>query len=148
MQQVKLLGGFAPTISMEQLAYDCRLLNAATRRGPAAARLLRDLHADSDSALDPQAYVLRPEVVLDLSRQIVADQNGPFSRSVTAARATIEILRRGAANGELMLDERETDWLDTLESQLETIPADEAAFTAEMLDECEKLDPRLYDLAI
>ena len=146
VQQIKLLGGYAPTVSMEQLAYDCRLINGATRRGPAAALLLRDLHADSDSLLDPQAYVLRPDVVFEIAAKIAADDNGPLSRSVTAARAAIDALRAGRADGRLQLDEREADWLDTLEEQIETIPLDESAFIEEMIEECEKLDPALYDL--
>lgn len=147
VQHIKLLGGFAPTVSLEQLAYDCRLMNEATHRGPDVARLLRDLHADSDSRLDPQAYVLRPDVVFEISEKIVADQNGGLSRSVTAAQAAIDALRRGLASGRLKLAEREADWLDTLETQIETIPADEEAFIHEMLNECEKLEPKLYDLA-
>jgi len=146
IQHIKLLGGFAPVVSMEQLAYDCRLMNEATRRGPDVARLLRDLHADSDSRLDPQAYVLRPDVVFEISKKIVADQNGGCSRAKTAALAAVDALRRGVANKELHIDEREAGWLDTLESQLETIPDDESEFIAEMVDECEKLNPKLYDL--
>jgi methanol---5-hydroxybenzimidazolylcobamide Co-methyltransferase len=146
VQHVKLLGGYAPTVSMEQLAYDCRLMNEATRRGPEAARMLRDLHADSDSLLDPQAYVLRPDVVLNISKQIANDTNGGLSRSVTAARAAIAALRQGIAQGRLLMDEQEIGWLDTFEAQIDTIPEDEARFTAEMLDECENLKPAVYGL--
>ncbi|HEY5465444.1 MAG TPA: methyltransferase MtaB domain-containing protein [Clostridia bacterium] len=146
VQHIKLLGGFAPTVSMEQLAYDCRLLNEATRRGPDAALLLRDLHADSDSRLDPQAYVLRPDIVFEISGKIVADQNGAFSRARTAAQAAVDALRQGLSAGRLSLDVRETGWLDTLESQIASIPDDEEEFIAEMLEECEKLNPAIYDL--
>ena len=144
IQHIKLLGGFAPVVSMEQLAYDCRLMNEATRRGPDAARLLRDLHADSDSRFDPQAYVLRPDVVFEISRKIVADQNGPLSRAKTAALAAIESLRGGLEQKRLILDDREAGWLDILESQIETIPDDVEKFTAEMIDECEKFNPEIY----
>lgn len=144
IQHIKLLGGFAPVVSMEQLAYDCRLMNEATRRGPDAARLMRDLHADSDSRFDPQAYVLRPDVVFEISRKIVADQNGPLSRAKTAALAAIESLRGGLEQKRLILDDREAGWLDILESQIETIPDDVEKFTAEMIDECEKFNPEIY----
>lgn len=144
IQHIKLLGGFAPVVSMEQLAYDCRLMNEATLRGPDAARLLRDLHADSDSRFDPQAYVLRPDVVFEISRKIVADQNGPLSRAKTAALAAIESLRGGLEQKRLILDDREAGWLDILESQIETIPDDVEKFTAEMIDECEKFNPEIF----
>jgi methanol---5-hydroxybenzimidazolylcobamide Co-methyltransferase len=146
VQHIKLLGGYAPIVSMEQLAYDCRLMNEATRRGPETALMLRDLHADSDSRLDPQAYVLRPDVVLDISKQIANDQSGGLSRTVTAARAAIDALRRGHTAGRLNMDRREAGWLDTFEAQIDTIPEDEDEFISEMLEECEKLDPRVYDL--
>lgn len=144
IQHIKLLGGFAPVVSMEQLAYDCRLMNEATLRGPDAARLLRDLHADSDSRFDPQAYVLRPDVVFEISRKIVADQNGPLSRAKTAALAAIESLRGGLEQKRLILDDREAGWLDILESQIETIPDDVEEFTAEIIAECEKFNPEIY----
>ena len=146
IQHIKLLGGFAPVVSMEQLAYDCRLMNEASRQGPGVARLLRDLHADSDSRLDPQAYVLRPDVVIEISQKIVSDQNGGLSRSKTAAQAAVDAMRRGLANGSLLMEDREAGWLDTIEEQIMTIPDDESAFISEMIDECEKLDPKLYDL--
>ena len=146
VQHIKLLGGFAPTVSMEQLTYDCRLFNQATKRGPETARLLRDLHADSDSAYDPQAYVLRPDVVLDLAAKIVADTKGPLSRSKTAARVTLEALRKAHADKQLQLDEREFEWLDRLDEQLETISDDPAAFTEEMKEESEAFDPTIYGL--
>ena len=84
IQNIKLLGGMAPTVSFEQLAYDCRLMNTATAKGPESALLLRDLHADSDSKLDPQAYVLRPDVVLDISKELVTVE-GHYPRAKKAA---------------------------------------------------------------
>ena len=32
VQNIKLLGGMAPTVSFELLAYDCRLMNEATAK--------------------------------------------------------------------------------------------------------------------
>jgi methanol--5-hydroxybenzimidazolylcobamide Co-methyltransferase len=49
IQNIKLLGGMAPTVAFEQLVYDCRLMNTASEKGAETAVLLRDLHADSDS---------------------------------------------------------------------------------------------------
>jgi methanol---5-hydroxybenzimidazolylcobamide Co-methyltransferase len=146
VQYIKLLGGYAPTVSMEQLTYDCRLMNEATRRGADTALMLRDLHADSDSSLDPQAYVLRPDIVFGISKKIVADQNGPFSRTLTAARAACDALREGVNNSRLVLDRRETSWLDTIETQIETISGGEDAFVSEMLDECSHINLRPYKL--
>ena len=62
VQNIKLLGGMAPTVSMEQLAYATRLLNEATEADQAT--LLRDWLVASDLGKDPQAFVLRRDVVL------------------------------------------------------------------------------------
>src|SRR6516165_694687 len=58
VQNIKLLGGMAPTCYVEQLIYDCRLMNQALAEGPQAALQLRQWMVDSDAALDPQAYIL------------------------------------------------------------------------------------------
>ena len=92
MQNIKLLGGMAPTVSMEQLAYATRLLNQAAQAGQATT--LRDWLVGSDMGKDPQAYVLRPDVVLKLAAEIVAEPTA-YLRTRRAALAVLEALRRG-----------------------------------------------------
>ena len=135
----------APTVSMEQLIYDCRLMNEAAARG--FNLKLRDLLADSDSRLDVQAYVLRPDVVLDISKELVKAE-GHYARSVAAARLTIDRMKKAAAEGKVSIPEREKDWLDTMEAQLDTLPQEEEKFIEEMVKECEseKFAPAKYDL--
>ncbi|MDR2470936.1 MAG: hypothetical protein LBD09_02345, partial [Treponema sp.] len=145
VQNIKLLGGMAPTVSFEQLVYDCRLMNEASARGKEAALLLRDLHADSDSPLDPQAYVLRPDVVLRISAALVKE-TGYYGRTKRAAELALEEIGRGHREGRLALSEREEESLHLLEDEIASLPADEAALTAEMMDDCEKLDPKKYDM--
>ncbi|MEI8201350.1 MAG: methyltransferase MtaB domain-containing protein [Eubacteriales bacterium] len=145
VQQVKLLSGFAPVVSTEQLIYDCRLMNLAAKKGHAL--LFRDLLVESDCYLDPQAYVLRPDVVFEISKAIVSEQS-PFLRTLKAARVTLAILRRAVDNKELYLDEREARWIDILDSQIEDIPEDEEAFIAEMKEEADetKYSPAEYGI--
>lgn len=147
VQNIKLLGGMAPTVSMEQLAYDCRLMNKATEQGFDRALLMRDLLCESDSRYDPQAYVLRPDVVLHLSEKIVKG-NDHFSRTKIAARAAVGALREALTEKRVVVDEKEYAWLDRMDAQLETIPDDEAQFIEEMLEECvsDKFVPTKYDL--
>lgn len=145
VQNIKLLGGMAPTVAFEQLVYDCRLMNAASARGEAAARLLRDLHADSDSFLDPQAYVLRPDVVLEIAKGIVA-QRGDYARAKKAAALALEAMEKAHAEGRLQLDEKELQWLDRLTGEVEDMPQSEKEFIEAMLPLCEKLDPRKYGM--
>ena len=145
VQQVKLLSGFAPTVSTEQLIYDCRLMNIAAKKGHAL--LMRDLLVESDCYFDPQAYVLRPDVVFEISKAIVSEQS-PFLRTLKAARVTLAILRRAVNNKELYLDEREAKWIDILDGQIEDIPDDEEAFIAEMKEEVDesKYNPAEYGI--
>ena len=145
VQQVKLLSGFAPIVSTEQLIYDCRLMNLAAKKGHAL--LFRDLLVESDCYLDPQAYVLRPDVVFEISKAIVSEQS-PFLRTLKAARVTLAILRKAVDNKELYLDEREAKWIDILDSQIEDIPEDEEAFIAEMKEEADetKYNPAEYGI--
>ena len=146
IQNIKLLGGMAPTVSFEQLVYDCRLMNGARERGEETALLMRDLHADSDSKLDPQAYVLRPDVVLDISKELVK-VDGYYPRAKKAALLAIEAMKKGYADKKLQLDDKETMWLDMLGETVAAMPSDVGQLTEEMLPRCEKLDPKKYDLA-
>jgi methanol--5-hydroxybenzimidazolylcobamide Co-methyltransferase len=142
---VQLLSGPAPIASLESLAYDCRLFNAALRTG--VERQLRDLHVASDSPLNPQAALMTPEATVALARAITAESD-PYPRTLAAGRTAFELLRRAAAGGALRLPERERRWLDKLESWFEQLPG-----TAEALWEQTRsrygalFDRREYDLA-
>jgi methanol--5-hydroxybenzimidazolylcobamide Co-methyltransferase len=145
IQNIKLLAGPAPTVSFEQLAYDCRLLNTASARSAETALLLRDLHADSDSRLDPQAYVLRPDVAVQISKELVQVE-GDYERGKLAAKLALDVMRQAHQSGELLLDEREESWLDNLSYAADDLPATAEELTQEMSDSCENYDPMKYDL--
>ena len=143
IQNIKLLGGMAPTVSFEQLVYDCRLMNQATEQGHAT--LLRDLHADSDSYLDPQAYVLRPDVVLEIAQELVK-VDGYYPRAKKAAQLALAHISKGHEIGELRLNDKETMWLDQLSEKVDTLSDDTSTFIESIIDDCEKLDPKKYDM--
>ena len=142
---VKLLGGMAPTVSMEQLTYAVRLMNTASAAG--RARELRDLFVASDAALDPQAYVLRPDVVLALSAEIVAAAT-PYQGVRRVAVAGLASLRSATAGGELSLGRGERRWLDRLSTAADALPEDEDAFLAGVLPAVDRGKIRLdeYEL--
>ncbi len=131
VQNIKLLGGMAPTVSLEQLVYAARLLNAASARGADTALTLRDLYAESDVPFDPQAYVLRPDVVLKLAGEIIAEPT-PYLRTRRAALATLAELRAAAARREFTLTEHDEHWLDLLSEQADELPEDENTLIAAM----------------
>jgi methanol---5-hydroxybenzimidazolylcobamide Co-methyltransferase len=132
VQNLKLLGAMAPTVSLEQLIYATRLMNVAGSQGRHAALQLRDWWVESDAKYDPQAYVLRPDIVLALSREIIAEPT-PYLRTRRAALSTLECLRGAAAGGELTFSRMEQRWLDRLSGLADELPADEEQFTASMI---------------
>lgn len=132
VQNVRLLSANAPIVSLEQLAYDCRLMNTASARSSADARQLRDWLVESDAALDPQAYVLRPDVVLRISSQIVQETT-PYRQTRRAILATLDELRQARDQHRVRIHDREARWLDTLQRQADALPEDEETLTAEIL---------------
>ena len=148
VQNVRLLSAGAPTVSLEQLAYDCRLMNTASSNSAQDARRLRDWLVESDAALDPQAWVLRPDVVLRLSSQIMAEGT-PYRRTRRAILAALEELTRAHRKGRLKIPACETRWLDTLQRQADTLPEDDSTLVAEMVQSPEATSflPGEYGLA-
>jgi len=124
VQNVQLLSDRAPVVSLEQLVYDCRLMNCASDSGRADALRLRDWLVQSDASLDPQAWVLRPDVVLKLSAEIMKEPD-PYSRTRTAVLVTIAELREAHESGELQIPKREISWLDRLDGQAAKLPSTE-----------------------
>jgi methanol--5-hydroxybenzimidazolylcobamide Co-methyltransferase len=111
---------------MEQLIYDCRLLNVALREGRESALKLRDWLAESDSPLDPQAYILRPDVVLKICERLACAET-PLEMTFFAVEETLAILRDALERKKLTIPEREILWLDLLSAQLEILPREEDA---------------------
>jgi methanol--5-hydroxybenzimidazolylcobamide Co-methyltransferase len=131
VQNVRLLGANAPTVSLEQLAYDCRLMNTAAAGSMEDARRLRDWLVESDAALDPQAFVLRPDVVLSLSSEILAEPT-PYRRTRRAVLAALQVLRRARDRGQVKMPNRESSWLDRWQTQADSLPEEEETLIAEM----------------
>jgi methanol--5-hydroxybenzimidazolylcobamide Co-methyltransferase len=132
VQNIKLLGGMAPTCYMEQLTYDCRLMNQARKSGKEGARMLQRWFVESDAALDPQAFILSPESSVELARAIVTSDSH-YHAGLAVARKAIELMRDAHAAGQLRIAENEADWLDNLTDELDELPEDEGAFIARQL---------------
>ena len=144
VQNVKLPAGMAPTVSVEQLTYAARVLNVATARGRQTALSLRDCLTESDAHLDPQAYVLRPDVVLSIAADIVAEAT-PYRRTRQAALSALATLRAAHAQGRVAIPETETEWLDRLSRQADQLPEDEAEFIAARAPGIDPAKVRLED---
>jgi methanol--5-hydroxybenzimidazolylcobamide Co-methyltransferase len=147
VQNVMLLGGPAPTVSLEQLAYAVRLMNTASDSGPAGALQLRDWFTESDASLDPQAYVLRPDIVLAIAADIVKEPT-PYLRTRRAALSVLACLRQAASSGILRLSKPEERWLGVLSGQAETLPENEEEFITGMVKQVDRSKVRLEDYGL
>lgn len=147
VQNVKLLGGMAPTCYAEQLIYDCRLMNQALKQGREPALMMRNWLVNSDAALDPQAYILVPENVIALASAIVGAPT-PYQAGKAVARKTVQILRDGLRAERVKIAEREVGWLDTIDAALDEMSDDEGEFIAQTMPllDTSKFVARDYEL--
>lgn len=129
VQNVRLLSGNAPEVFTELLAYDCRLMNTATRRG--GARTLRDWMVESDEWQSPQAAVLSPAATIRIASRIVGEPN-PYRQTVAAAQEAAAIIRQGIEERRWAASAKEEQWLRRIESTLADLPDSEEELLAGM----------------
>ncbi len=119
VQNIKLLSGMAPVVSMEQLAFDCRLFNASMKSGHPL--VMRNWLVQADAYKDVQAYIFTPANVMRIAGQ-VAGAADPFTRTVNAAKVAVDVIREGDRAGEIKIPEREISWLNMIEEGLAGLP--------------------------
>jgi len=135
VQNVKLLGGMAPTVSLEQLIYDCRLMNTAARKGQ--AEVLQGMFVDSDYGRDPQSVVLAPRNAIRLAK-VIAAADGPYRATRDAGLEAVAILRQAEPEFPGLIPAREKPWLDRVEKALASLPDNEDDFIAQHISVIEK----------
>lgn len=147
VQNIKLLGAMAPTCYMEQLAYDCRLMNTASSHGRESARQLQRWLIESDVATDPQAFILSPDSSVKLARAIV-ESDSHYHAGVAVARKAIELLRDAHTEGKLHIEPIEVAWFDRMQHSLDELPESESEFIAQQLAVADgsRFIPGEYDL--
>jgi methanol--5-hydroxybenzimidazolylcobamide Co-methyltransferase len=134
VQNIKLLAGMAPTCCVEQLIYDCRLMNEALADGRDAALLYRKWMVSSDASRDPQAYVLTPESSVAIAQAIISAPSA-YDAGKAAALTALRLLRDAHRDGALKIRAREVPYLDRLQRTVEGLPAKEPEFIDEMMAE-------------
>jgi len=137
VQNIKLLAGNAPTVYMEQLEYDTRLMNQAIKEGNESILNLQRLYVNSDIYYDPQAIILDPKVVIEISKEIVRGKNY-IEACVNGCIKALDIIEDSIKNGTLITDPMEEVWFDMIRNDLLTIPKEESEFVEEIMP---TLDP-------
>lgn len=130
VQQVRLLGGYAPETFAEILIYDTRQMNTATARG--TALLLQDIFVHSDRSLDPQALMLDPEVVVAAARRIEDLPHDPYAQTVSMARFAVETIEQAVGSGGMTLDPRETRWFRRIARAVAELPDSATALASRL----------------
>jgi methanol--5-hydroxybenzimidazolylcobamide Co-methyltransferase len=144
VQNLRLLSGSAPEAFLELLAYDCRLMNAATAAG--SARTMRDLLVESDIHLSPQAYVLSPDSTIRIARAILRG-SGPYEQTLNAAREAVAILQEASEEKRLTIEERERAWFDRIHRSLDAMPENESEAIGALGEEVRELySPESYGM--
>lgn len=147
VQNIKLLSAMAPVCSMEQLIYDCRLMNCALSKGNKIALLYRDLLIESDMYLDPQAFIIVPATAIQVAKAIVQSAT-PLQAGINAGLTAIKLIRDASSSGLLKIHPRELPWLDRLQKDIESIPEQESRFISQMMDilDTTKFIPQDYEI--
>jgi methanol--5-hydroxybenzimidazolylcobamide Co-methyltransferase len=117
----------APTAYLEQLEYDTRLMNQAIKSGREEVIRLQRLFVDSDVFFDPQAFVLSPAVVVEVSKEIVKGENYIDATKRGCSRA-LGLIREAIKSGQMFHDAREDEWITVFEDDIEAIPTEESDF--------------------
>ena len=114
---VNLFGGHSPEVCLEQLWYDCKLMNTATNTGK--ARTLRDMLSESDIHTSAEALVLAPASCIRIGQAIV-DGASYSERCTTAAREALDIIESAYEEGALTVPEMEQPWLELIRQGIDT----------------------------
>ena len=125
VQNIKLLSGMAPIVSLEQLIYDCRLMNVATKKEENL--ILRDMMVDSDARFDPQAFILTPDNVIRIA-QIIVNAENYYDAALKSALETLKIIEDGYNAGLVKIEARELPWIDRLRNEITSMPSNEDQF--------------------
>jgi methanol--5-hydroxybenzimidazolylcobamide Co-methyltransferase len=132
VQNIKLLAGMAPTVYLEQLEYDVRLMNEALKAGTVPAHILQQLLVASDIYTDPQALILAPENVIRISNALIKGDSY-VANARNGALEAINIIEETLQSGKMQLSELETGYLPILKDELNSIPDSESDFIEMML---------------
>jgi len=132
VQNIKLLAGMAPTVSMEQLQYDTRLMNQAVKGGKSEILQLQKLFVNSDTFYDPQAFILSPKSVIEISKEIVAGENY-IDATKRGCLKGLSLIEDALKDGSLLQDEKEDSWIEMLKTDIDSISTNESEFVESIL---------------
>lgn len=129
---IRLLSDMAPTVYLEQLIYDTRLMNQAVQQETVIE--LRSLFVGSDVHYDPQAFILDPQIVVPVAKAALEAEN-EVQGTVRAVETALDLIEEAVSEGRLELSDRESVWIPQIREAVASIPDNEAEFVEQMLPE-------------
>lgn len=132
VQNIKLLSGMAPVAFFEQLEYDSRLMNCAISMGQDAQLLLQKCFIESDKYTDPQALILDPFNVIEISEELIKGDSY-IQNAKNGALKALQIIEDSIVTGRMKLPEMETAYIPILRDEIQSIPDNENDFLDMML---------------
>lgn len=107
-------------------------MNQAINNGRSSTLELQKLYINSDVFYDPQAFVLAPENVIEISKEIVKGRNYIDATKKGCLKA-IDLMENALEDGTLMRDEKEDSWLNLIKEDIQSILTDESDFIDQVL---------------
>jgi len=118
VENIRLFGGYGPEVFLEILHYDTKIMNTAIKIGK--QQELKTILVESDKYVDPQAFVLSPEIACDIGGAIVGGGD-ELSRTISSG-IKASILMMGEQR--LELGKSEKRYLETAKDKLDDIYQD------------------------
>ncbi|MGB9759187.1 MAG: methyltransferase MtaB domain-containing protein [Thermoproteota archaeon] len=115
VENIRLFGGYGPEVFLEILFYDTKLMNKAIESGNQDC--LKEILIESDKYLDPQAYVLSPDVALEIGKTIVSEED-TLLRTILAGVKLVKLMTK---EEKLKLNRSEKRFLEIMKNKLEEI---------------------------
>jgi len=115
VENVRLFGGYGPEVFLEILHYDTKLMNKAIESGNQDC--LKEILIESDKYSDPQAYVLSPDIALEIGKTIVSEED-TLLRTIFAGVRLVELMMK---EEKLKLNRSEKRFLEIMKNKLEEI---------------------------
>lgn len=115
VENVRLFGGYGPEVFLEILYYDTKLMNKAIENGNQDC--LKEILIESDKYSDPQAFVLSPDVALEIGKAITSEED-TLLRTILAGVKLVELMTK---EEKLKLNKGERRFLEIMKNRLEEI---------------------------
>lgn len=95
------------------------------------------MFVESDTYYDPQAFILSPHNVIEISKEIVKGQDY-INATKKGCLKGLSLVENALFEGKLLNDKKEESWIEILKTDMESIPTNESEFIESILPTIDK----------